>query len=262
MKVSLILPSFRRATLLDLGLSSIAKYTYDFPLEIVVVNDGLEDETRDVCRRYADRFEMKYLFSGQRNVDGIKMRIPGYAINIGVRNCTGDIIVLSCPEVYHVNNCLKLLIFAAQGQPQYLVIPESMYFDDVGTVTNYLLKGKTEPLEAMDAIESLTSGIVGTDAVTMPYLMAMYKEKFMEIGGYDEDFTGYAGDDNDLVHRLLFNNSMLYGKLPAKIIHMYHGVRCDAQMHPENPRWVYNYELFLKRKNQRVRNQGIDWGRI
>jgi hypothetical protein len=54
---------------------------------------------------------------------------------------------------------------------------------------------------------------------------------------------------------------MKYGKLPAKIMHLYHGVRCDAQMHPENPKWVYNYELFLARKDQRIRNIGREWGK-
>lgn len=257
MKVSLILPSFCRAPLLELGLSSIAKYRYDFSLEIVVINDGLVDSTETVCNAYRGIFNIKYIFTGQRNKDKVMPRVPGFAINAGVNQCSGDVIVLSCPEVYHLNNCLNTMAKMVMNG-RYLVVPESMYFDDIGQFTQYL----THPVSYtfVDLLGSLTSGVVGYEAAAMPYLLCMQKEEFMAIRGYDEDFTGYAADDNDLVSRLL-HVGCEHCRVDARIIHLYHGARCDAQLHPENPEWAHNYKLFVDRQGQDVRNVGREWGK-
>jgi predicted glycosyltransferase involved in capsule biosynthesis len=93
--------------------------------------------------------------------------------------------------------------------------------------------------------------------------MGMYKSEYMSIGGYDEDFTGYGADDNDLIFRLMYSG-LKYYFTNSKIIHLYHGERCDSKMHPENSSWAYNYNLFTTRKKEKriIRNQNKEWGII
>jgi len=260
MKASLILPCFNRPELLDLGLSSIVANPItdrDWTFEIVVVNDGTRDNTQAVVNKYQKYFEIKYLYTGQRNYPRIVPRVPGFAINAGVKACTGEVIVLSCPEVYHLNNALdNVLKWVRNGK--VLMITESMYFDDVGKFTESLKRPVNYSF--LEILSSLTCGGVSYEAVKMPYLMAMMKSLFVDIGGYDEDFTGYAADDNDLVDRLVASGCD-YCRMPGKIVHLYHGKRCDAQEHPENPAWVHNYNLYISRKGQIKRNIGKEWGR-
>ena len=256
-KISLILPTFLRASLLDLGLSSISKFKYAYPLEIVVVNDGIEDETEKVCDKYRKFFDIKYYFSGHRNIGNTPtFRVPGFAINIGVKRCTGDVIVLSCPEIYHLTNCLdKVGSLTLNGR--YIIIPESMFFDNVGLVTSHLQKDQvTLPI---DLFSSLSSGALGSTAVKMPYLMGIQKAEFMAIGGYDEDFTGYAADDNDFVDRLV-GFGLEYHRTDVRIIHLYHGKVSSPAGQPDNPAWVHNYNLYKSKKGTLIRNINREWG--
>jgi len=255
LKVSLILPSFKRANLLDLTLTSILKYGCNYDLEVVVINDGIEDETETVCNKYKPCFDIKYIFSGKRNVDEIKPRIPGFAINIGVRYCSGDIIILSCPEVYHITDSLNKIIEPLVTNPNVLSVPELVYFDNVGNITSDLLNSKE-----ID-ISTLPIGDLEKESTKMPFLMGLWRRHFVGIGGYDEDFTGYASDDNDFTDRML-GIGFFYYKTKAKVIHLYHGKVIDGQPMPDNPDWLYNYNLYINRKGISIRNAKRTWGTL
>ena len=110
-KLSLILPCFFRAKLLNLSLWSIVQQKIKYDLEIVVLNDCIKDNTEEICSKYKDKLNIKYIFTGQRNENSfIHTRIPGFAINIGVKQCKGEIIILSSPEVFHLNNSINLIV--------------------------------------------------------------------------------------------------------------------------------------------------------
>ena len=257
---SLILASFKRPQLLSLGLQSIFKNKLPFDLEIVVLNDGLPDGTEEVCQFFKDKLNIKYIFTGQRNFYGLKSRVPGFALNIGVKNCSGDIIVLSCPEIFHLNNSLDLLISSLIKNPKSMAIPEFAYFDKKGEVTHNLLNSFNSMELAIDFNKLVGDGY-GRCHVEMPFLMAMYKQEFVSIGGYDEDFIGYAGDDNDLIERLKLNG-LKHFRTGARIIHLWHEGAGDGATHYENPNWVHNWNLLNSRKGIVIRNVGREWGQI
>lgn len=257
--VSLILPSFRRAELLDFGLWSLSKQSITCSLEIVVVNDGIIDTTENICKEYSNIFSIRYIFSGQRNIkDAIISRVPATAINIGAREATGDIIILSCPEIFHLNNTIDLIVNALNTKDD-VAVPEIMGFDDNKVLLEYLFMNKT--LIIPDTIkEKIVYGDKGKEASEMPFLMGMFKNLFIDIGGYDLDFNaGYAGDDSEFVNRLK-NNKIKFNRVPAEIIHLWHmESNANPCMHWENPKWVVNWNLFLSKKNQLIANKGINW---
>jgi hypothetical protein len=100
-----------------------------------------------------------------------------------------------------------------------------------------------------------------SDSIVMPFLMGLYKDEIVQIGGYDEDFTGYASEDNDLIERLK-SNGCIHFKVNTSIVHLHHGVRSDSGFHWEEPRWAHNRKLYEERKGQVVRNEGRSWGEV
>jgi len=262
-KVSLIIGSFKRANLLKLSLWSIARQKIGYDLEIVVLNDGIKDETEKVCEEYSNKLNIKYFFTGQRNTeDKMIPRNSGFAMNIGVKQCEGNIIILSGSEIFHLNNGLNAIIepLILKKEEQILSIPRMMYIDDIGKVTNILLKNPTVDLH-YSLIDEIRKNLEYKRAVLMPFCMGLYKKDFMDIGGYDEDFVGYAGDDNDLVYRLNLKGFVHY-RTYSKIIHLYHGKRCDSRHHWSDSAWVYNYLLFRVRRDKIIRNENKEWGKI
>ena len=266
MKVSLILASFFKANLLNLGLWSLSKQKIHYDLEIIILNDGIEDNTEQVCNDYKDKLNIHYFFTGQRNAFNkiITPRIPGFAQNIGVKQSSGDIIILSSPENFHLNNSVDLIINPLLENKELLTTPAIMYFDDCGKTLNYLFKNLTLNLP-QKLLNKMQENPECHQAVKMPFFMGMWKEKFMEIGGYDEDLVGYACDDNDLISRLLCTTEtrkgMKYYYTNSQIIHLFHGRRRDSSFHYQIPEWKYNYDLFQARKGQVIRNQNREWGK-
>jgi GT2 family glycosyltransferase len=252
MLISLIISSFRRPQLLYWGLGSLARQNFPGELEILVVNDGLPDETEGVCAPFQARLNLRYLFTGQRNLTGgIKWRVPGFAYNIGVRQSSGTVLIISCAEMYHVNATLSQLVPAVLANNKNLAIPFGKDDRD-GTALRTVMEhdGLFDP--------QLFSNYIDLDT-QLPFLLAVGREEFMKIGGFDEDFTGIAFDDNDLVERLQ-KNGCNYCQTEAKAIHLYHPRYVyETGM---NAQWHYNRNLYMARRDRIVRNQNREWGKF
>lgn len=265
MKVSLILASYKRPHLLDLTLRSIAKQVVSYPLQIVVVNDGVEDETKTICNSFPS-LDIKYVFSGHRNANGDLYRVAGFANNIGVKQSDGDIIIVSCAEVLQLNNVIDILVTPLLKQKKFITTPRFMWFDDDGEYTKRLAQ-KTYLSTNNLWTKYFTNkepelpwfGTKGIYSVNMPYCMGMWRHAYTNMGGYDEDFIGNACDDNDFVDRLV-TDGYLYYYTDAQIIHMYHGKTSDGLPHYDDPKWVYNFMMYEERKGIIKRNENIEWG--
>jgi GT2 family glycosyltransferase len=93
----------------------------------------------------------------------------------------------------------------------------------------------------------------------LPFLLAVSREDFFTIGGFDEDLTGIAFDDNDFVERLQKNGCSYY-QTGAQAIHLFHPRYVyEVGMNSE---WHYNRNLYMARGNQIVRNLNREWGKI
>lgn len=254
LNATLLLPAFKRAKLLELGLYSIQKNKPCYNLEIIVLNDGIEDDTEEVCKKFPD-LNVRYIFTGMRNTPIIKKRPPSFALNIGIKEATGDAIILSCPEVFHLNNAFNIVLSKLEQNIDSLVIPDFLYFDQNQITTNRLLEDKTTQID----VSTLVGKPFGACHVEMPFLMALYKYHVIEIGGYDEDMTGYAGEDCDLMERLK-QKGLTYLRTDAEAIHLWHEGTNDGTAHWDNPAWVHNYNILTSRRGVINRNVGREWG--
>lgn len=256
MIVSLILPTFKRPELLQIGLESISNQIFHYDLEIVILNDGIEDETETICKKFSN-LNIRYYFTGQRNKNEIIWRCPGYAINIGVKKCLGNIIILSCPEMFHCSIYnFQNIVDSLKMKSNVFVTPTEIIYDDTGDILN-----KVKQQQKID-YNNFIIRTKESDASRMPYFMAMWKESFLNINGYDERMVGYCADDNDFVDRLTINNERIKVKLP--IIHLYHGKVSDCQCHFENPAWVINWNIYQENKKMKIVKVNLDkeWGVI
>lgn len=260
MKISLIICSFNRPNLLDLGLWSLTQQIINHDLEIIVCNDYIPDDTEIICNKYKSKLNIRYFFIGQRNINEIKWRSAGFALNIATKLAMGKVLILTCPEIVHLNNTIELIINPLMNDKKIISIGESVFFDDTGNTVNYLKENHNLNLPE-ELLKEIQRDPECKMAVKMPYLMGIFRQEYLDIGGYDEDFTGWACEDNDFTNRLLLNG-LKYYRTKAQIIHLYHGNRCDSKVHWNNPKWVYNYNLFLERKNKIIRNQNREWGKI
>jgi len=260
-KVSLLLPSYKKSIMLDLTLWSMTQQKINYDLEIIVINDGIKDNTENICNKYKDKLNIKYIFTGQRNKNNIVVRNPCFATNIAVKESKGDIIILSAPDVLHLNNAIDLIVEPLLTNKKLMTIPDFLYMDTTGNTLNYLLENKNLSLPN-NLLEEIKKHPESKRAVEMTYFVGMFKEEYIKIGGMDEDFTGFAGQDNDLMNRLQLNN-LIYHRTKAEVLHLYHKrISCGSVLHYEIPEWVKNWELYQSRKGIIIRNKDREWGVI
>lgn len=247
---TLLITSYKRSHLLRWGLKSIAKQNISKDdLEIIVLNDGIEDDTKNVCDEF-DTLNIKYIFTGIRNTrDKELWRIPGYAFNIGAKASDSKYLFLSCAEMYHVDNLIYPMINALNDRPKSLVIPYGK--DDNGEFLKSLIdKDGAVDLSVYNRMPDLLN-------IHLPFFIAMCREEYMIIHGYDEEFTGIGWDDNDLVSRLnLAGNT--YFKIRSRVIHLWHP-RTHVVVSGRE-KYKYNEDLFFARRGIVKRNEGKEWG--
>lgn len=252
--VTLIMSTFNRKELLEFGLSSLAKQETNYKFEVMVINDGKRtDETKQICNKYSDKLNINYLFTGHRNKSEIKWRCPGFPLNIGVKKSKSKYIILTSPEIYHLDNrAIEKTMNQLTKRNKSIVIPNG-YDDQKSHILDAIRDGRKL---SMNFIINKTQEL----NTKMPFFFGLDKSHFIKIGGYDEDMIGWAYDDTDLTYRLL-RYGCRFVKIDSKIIHLYHP-RHRPGIGKYREMYKYNKEIYESKDRKGViySNIGKEWG--
>lgn len=258
-KLSIIIPSYFRAQLLQWGLDSLSKQQVPVEYEIIVLNDGIPDETERICNQYSNRLNIKYIFTGSRNLTGLKWRVPGYAINIGIKQSKSDIIIIGSPEIILIEkDTIKQLIEPLIDGSKLLSITYGK-----NDVYEKMLEVYKEKKEIDMATYNSLKFLLPT---WLPFFMGMRKDVFLSIGGYDEEFKGYAVDDVELIQRLRMNGCTYY-QTQTHIVHLYHSKYMDVRagfkdIKEQEKQHQFNKDLYETKKDIIIRNRKNSWGEL
>jgi GT2 family glycosyltransferase len=243
MKASVIIATHKRNDLLRWNLHSLVHASKEVA-EILVLDDCHQPD--EACQMLAADFGVSYIHTGKTKGSD-HWRIPGFAFNIGAKLAHGEVLVLSCAEVYHPVNVLKLMLSVMDDSA--IAIPRCIR-DDKGGVLGVLSQNvmpNTSEIERLKALDP-----------TLPFFMAMKRQRFLDIGGYDEDFTGVCWDDNDLTERLILSGGK-YVPVAADVVHLFHP-RHNYRSPEVMRRWNHNKALYDERRGKIYRNKDREWG--
>ena len=97
-KVSIIVPVYNAAEYVGKCLESVALQDYK-NIEIIVVEDGSDDESPDVCKEYARRYDNIKVYHD-------KCGTAGAARNYGMSKAAGDYVMFVDADDYLTDNCV------------------------------------------------------------------------------------------------------------------------------------------------------------
>ena len=107
-KVSVIIPAYNQSHYLSEAVQSVLNQTYpDF--EIIIVDDGSTDDTREVAHSYSDP-RVRYIYQDNAGLSAAR--------NTGIRHATGDIIVLMDSDGQHPPEEIPRLIKELEAIPK------------------------------------------------------------------------------------------------------------------------------------------------
>lgn len=93
-KVSLIIPIYNKAEWLDTCFQSILNQSIDHrKVEVLMIDDGSQDDSLEIMKRYADKYENFKWFTKENGG-------PAQARNVGIKNAVGKYIMYLDPDDY------------------------------------------------------------------------------------------------------------------------------------------------------------------
>lgn len=266
---SILIATHRRNHLLKWNLTSLVEQNND--VEVIVLDDFYQpdEECKALVNKFSAKLNIRYVHSGKTKNGQNIWRVPGFAYNIGAKLATSDILIIGCGEMYHVGNTTKFIIDKVTSD-RFLQCTVSGVDDKRGVFLQTLESGGKITSEMCKNFRG--SALY----VHLPFFLGVSKDKFFDIGGYDESFTGIAYEDNDMISRLIRHGvkpSHTPELAPTKykaqiqipndlyIIHL-HSAHISGKFQPER----HTINRLRKQHNEAnniiVANVGKEWGKL
>ena len=223
--------AYNRASLLPATLDSI--FCQDYSFEVIVVEDGCDGKTEEVCKKYPVRY-----FSRRNRPEG--WCNPSIPNNIGIRQAKGEVLILLNAENVHLNkNSIRILSEKVLMNPKTSVFASVWAANQLGNFHQWYVhpKHNRRPVFFCQAVPLST---------------------VISIRGFDEDYKYYGYDDNDFSRRL--------GQLGFSFIFL-EDVVLKHQWHVSAPHTreqaLINAKLYDSKVHENpIRNRDREWGQL
>lgn len=218
--LSIIIPTFNRSWILDITLACLVNQECTYPFEVIVADDGSEEDLTPIIRKYESNLDIKY----------VRQKDYGYQLcavrNLGLRTSKYDFVsILDCdmaPNRYWVQSYIELLL---KNDDVALIGPRK-YVDTHNITTEQILQNPLliESLPEVKTNNNAAGQIEGeisidwrlehfkkTDNLRLcdsPFRYfsggnVAFAKKWLHIAGwFDEEFTHWGGEDNEFGYRL------------------------------------------------------------
>ena len=254
LKISVVIVTYFSSKCVDKCLESVLS---NHPHEVVVVDNASTDDTLD---RIDTRFSSVKLLRQKNNLG------YGAAVNAGVRECSGELVVILNPDTTIGEGCLEHLVGAVRSHVRTIAVPRIMLYDGsvVNTCGNYEhFTGLTFtkcmgmiPDEIPDDLN--VSGISGA-------CFAMLRKDYFDLGGFDETLFLYM-EDAELSWRAHTRDYSFVYVHDAVVFHDYKlNVNTEKLFRLENGRY-YLLRKFLTTKDMMsigpslLMSEVLSWG--
>ena len=224
------------------ALESIANQTYK-NLELIVVDDGSTDESRQVCEDFLARHpDLRAQYLCKENGG------QSCARNFGAKACNGEYVgFLDQDDEWYENKLERVVPWLADKTIDVLYT-DSDSIDGEGNVTFGSIHGKyhcgwPHPKKTIE-------DVLFKDVFIMPGLMTIKKVAFEQIGGFDEKLSGY--EDDDLFLRLWEKFKVFYLPFPTLRWRMY------GDNYSFSHRMLTSRTYFWKKLLKNYTNNGAD----
>ncbi len=177
--VSVIIPTFNRSTLLLRAVDSLLNQSYK-SMEIIIVDDGSTDNSRDVLDPLINSNRIKYIYQKNQGVSSAR--------NIGVQNSFGTwVAFLDSDDEWLKDKLAKQMIFF-KSNPNLKIV----YTDEVWIKNGVRINQSKHHQKCGGYIfaECLKQCLIGPSSVVIK------KDLFLELNGFDINYP--VCEDYDL----------------------------------------------------------------
>jgi len=218
MKISIVIPSYNGQKLLSENLPKVifamlfAKAEKKIDLEIVIVNDGSSDQTRAFMEEFiSSHKEFPITF-----VDNKKNLGFSPTVNNGVRNASGDIIILLNTDVTPEKDFILPLLSYFEDDKTFAVGCMDKSIEGDKTV----LRGRGVGVWREGYMQHSLGSLDKNDTLWVSGGSGAFRKSIWDkLGGLYELYRPYYWEDNDLSYRALKSGYKIYFEKKSVVIH-------------------------------------------
>ncbi len=235
-KISVIIPTYNRSLLLSITLKSLREQTLPIRFfEVIVADDGSSDNTKEIVENFRSELDLKYCYQEDKGFRVAKAR------NMGIAKAETKICLFVDSGVYLDRKCLEEHIRLHEEEKHNVVIG-NVYGFTSSKVNKTDLKNAIATRGVKYALEKCIVKNEYADRriphyekyggninnIPAPWVffwtchVSVTTERLREIGGFDEAFTSWGGEDIELGYRLYCNGSKFYVGKNAISLHYPH----------------------------------------
>lgn len=200
--VSIIIPSKDNYEVLSRCISSLVELTSYKNYEIIIVDNGSNDENKASYQMLADKYSVSYIYEP---MDFNFSRM----CNLGVKNSSGDILLFLNDDIEVLDGqWLENMVGHAQV-PYTGAVGAKLLYPDKDSIQHLgIINIQNGPIHPFAGCTDQSTYYFNHNRIEYNYLavtaacMAIERKKFEEVGGFDVDFA-VAYNDVDLCFKLV-----------------------------------------------------------
>jgi glycosyltransferase involved in cell wall biosynthesis len=228
--VSVIIPVFNGGKTIRDCLEALKKQSFKGKIEIIVVDDGSKDSTREIVSEIKGVRLLKQEHKG-----------PAVARNHGAKEAKGEIIIFTDADCIADSNMIEELVKPFKAN-KYVIGVQGSY-----RTKQEELEAKFVQLEIEERYELMKKSqfidFMGT------YCCAYQKKTFLKEKGFDESFPKASGEDPELSYRIAKKGGRLVFKPQAFCFHT-HPDTLKKYLKVKFFRAFYRVRLYRKHKEK------------
>jgi amino acid adenylation domain-containing protein len=220
--VSVIIPAYNSARFLPEAIESVLRQTYSV-FEIVVVDDGSTDETREICDRYPT---VKYIYQTNQGIVGAR--------NTGLHNSKGEYLIFFDSDDLLLPNAVEIGVNAFNVHPEVGFVFGNYILQSINPDGSYSTAEIYDNHQEIANYENILAGKLKLQCACVLFRRAAVEA----VGGFDQNAK--AAEDYNLFLRvarefpIYFHGQQVFeyryngGNISGKPTYIIDTIRCHS----------------------------------
>ena len=246
--VAVIIPVYNRSDLLENVLAGLSRQSYDREFEVVVVDDGSEENIRQVVDRYVDSVPVRLV---RQERDGFGL---ARARNLGVASVDTDVVIFLDADCVPANDWLqhhmswhrKASNLVVTGSRRDVDVPLDPVAVAAGTINLHAIASEPDDPRSEFVPDDWRSLVYrrsqrlqlgdGGFRAAIGGNVAIRRDLILAVGGVSTDFRAYGGEDTELAWRLWNAGAFIVPEDRAILYHQIHDDPPDSYARKKHSR--------------------------
>ena len=168
--VSIIVPAYNEEIAIGKCLEGIIRQDFRGEMEIIVVNDGSTDRTVEIASKYPVKL-----------IDLKTNRGKANALNTGIKNAKGDILIFSDSDSHMASNAVTTLVRRLEESEDIHAVAGNVFIDDTDGKTSFLKYFQMIEYRTEQEINRYLQSLTGKVLVCPGPLFAVKREVTEEV---------------------------------------------------------------------------------